>query len=419
MLMSIILSRRHFLAAATAGAAATTIPVSTAMAQAGGGNSPAAPAAPAEKGPVGEVAASAGYQQPTGERELVIGSLDDLEAQAADVIPAGGFAFIASGADNQVTLNANRKKLDRIRLLPRYLVNKPAPDISTTLLGEKLSMPIITAPMGAHGLAHVSAELGSARGTSEAGALYTMSTAANEMLEDVAAATQGPKWFQIYLHDDRALSRDLLKRAKDAGFTGIVFTIDAFAPSASDETVCLGFSFPPSLPLVNSDTPFFKSSLGWDDLKFIQDTTDLPVIIKGIVSPEMADEAIEQGVAAVHVSNHGGRGLDGVPATITLLPAVAKAVDGRVPVIMDSGIRRSTDVFKALALDADAVALGRPVLYGLALGGWMGVKSVYDRIGDELKRAMMIAGVANLEEIDKTYVYGKKARRTQNPDHVQ
>lgn len=413
--MSTPLSRRDFLAAATAGAAATALPASAAAAQPANAATLLASAATAEtpvQGPVGEVATPTGYPQPSGEQQLTLGSLDDLEARAAEVIPAGAFAYIASGADNQLTLKANRKELDRIQLLPRYLVNKPAPDLSTTLLGEKLSMPIITAPMGAHGLAHESAELGSARGTGEAGALYTMSTAANETIEDIAKATSGPKWFQIYLHDERDLSRDLLKRAKDAGFTAIVFTIDAFAPGAADETVRLGFSFPPSLPLVNSNTPFFKKSLGWDDLKFIQDTTDLPVILKGVVSPEMASEAIDRGVAGIYTSNHGGRGLDGIPAAISLLPGIVKAVDGRVPVIMDSGIRRGTDVFKALALGADAVALGRPVLYGLSLGGWMGVKSVYDRIGDELQRAMLIAGVSSVDEINKKYIVGGKKRRS-------
>ena len=349
------------------------------------------------------------YVQPTGEGKLVIGSLDDLEARAAEVIPEGAFAFISSGADNQVTLRRNRKALDRIQLLPQYLVNKPAPDLGTTLLGHKLSMPIITAPMGAHGLAHKSAELGSAKGTGEAGTLYTASTPSNETLEDIAAATTGPKWFQLYLHDDRELSRDLLKRAKDAGYSAIVFTIDAFAPGASDETIRSGFSFPPTLPLVNSTTGVFKSSLGWDDVEFIQETTDLPLILKGVVSPEIAKEAIKRGVAAVQVSNHGGRGLDGVPASIELLPAVVDAVNGRIPVIMDSGIRRGTDVFKALALGADAVALGRPVLYGLALGGSQGVKSVYDRIGAELSRAMMIAGVANIGEIDASFLYNKES----------
>ena len=385
-------SRRNFLtAAAVAGAVPMTLTASASAQNAAGAS--------------GETPAD--YKQPEDERSLVIGSLDDLEKQAAEVLPAGAFAFIASGADNQITLRANRESLDRIRLLPQYLVGKPAPDISTTLLGHKLSMPIITAPMGAHGLAHKSAEVGSARGTGEAGTLVTVSTAANTPIEDIAAATQGPKWFQIYLHEDRGMSRELLQRAKAADYSAIVFTIDAFAPGASDETVRLGFSFPPSLPLVNAGTPNFKSSLSWADLEFLQQTTDLPIIIKGVVTPEVANEAIKRGVAGLQVSNHGGRGLDGVPAAIDLLPAVVEAADRRVPVIMDSGIRRGTDVFKALALGASAVALGRPVLYGLALGGSAGVKSVYDRIGAELTRAMMIAGVANLSEINESFLYEK------------
>ncbi len=402
--MSTTFSRRNFLAVSTAGAAATALPAKTVLAEAASNGATANSA-----GPAGAAAASAKYVQPSGERSLVIGSLDDLEKRASEVMSAGAFAFIASGADNQITLRANRTELDRVRLLPTYLVNKPAPDLSTTLLGEKLSMPIITAPMGAHGLAHESAEIGSARGTGEAGTLYTMSTAANERLEDVAEATNGPKWFQIYLHDDRALSRDLLKRVKNAGFTGIVFTIDAFAPGASDDTVRMGFSFPPSLPLVNSNTPYFKSRLGWDDLKFLQDTIDLPIVMKGVITPELANTAVERGVAGVQVSNHGGRGLDGVPAAINLLPGVVEAVNGRVPVIMDSGIRRGTDVFKALAYGADAVALGRPVLYGLALGGSAGVKSVYERIGQELERAMLIAGASNVDEITIDFIYDDDA----------
>ncbi len=392
--MDTTLSRRKFLTAAATAGAATAMPIS--IASAASAQAADKPAAPAKQ---------AAYVQPTGEGKLVIASLGDLEARAAEAIPKGAFAFISSGADNQVTLRKNRESFDRIQLLPHYLVNKPAPDLSTTLLGHKLSMPIITAPMGAHGLAHKTAELGSAKGTGDAGTLYIAATPSNETLEDIAVATTGPKWFQLYLHDDRELSRDLLKRAKAAGYSAIVFTIDAFAPGASDEAIRQGFSFPPSLPLVNSKTGVFKSSLGWNDVDFIQQTTDLPLILKGVVTPEIANEAIKRGVAALQVSNHGGRGLDGVPAAVDLLPGVVKAADGRVPVLMDSGIRRGTDVFKALALGADAVALGRPVLYGLSLGGPQGVPSVYERIAAELSRAMMIAGVANVDEIDAKYLY--------------
>lgn len=399
--MSTILSRRTFLAAAGTAGAAAALPVNLASAA----TTQDSTKATMDSGPLGDVSNGADYVQPTGEQSLIIGSLDDLEKRAADVIPAGAFAYIAAGADRQITLRDNRKAFNRIRLLPQYLVGKPAPDLSTTLLGHKLSMPVITAPMGAHGLAHTSAEIGSAKATGAAGTLYTASTAANERIEDIAAATTGPKWFQLYLHDERELSRELLQRAKAAGYSAIVFTIDAFAPGASDETVRVGFSFPPSLPLVNSGTPIFKKSLSWEDVEFIQKNTDLPLILKGVVSPELAKKAIEHGVAGLQVSNHGGRGLDGVPAAIDLLPDVVDAVDGRVPIIMDSGIRRGTDVFKALALGADAVALGRPILYGLALGGSKGVESVYARIGDELSRAMMIAGVASIDEISGKFLY--------------
>lgn len=382
------MKRRNFLQSAAAVTVAAGLPTETVLAQ-------AAPKAPA---------ADAAYAAPTGVRALKIASLDDLEIEAAKVIPKGAFAYIAAGADNQWTLHENRRAFDRVVLRPHYLVGKPAPDLRTTLLGQSLSLPMITAPMGAHGLAHVSAEEGTARGTGEAGTLMTVSTAANKTLEAVAAATSGPKWFQLYLHDDRGPSRELLQRAKAAGYTAVVFTIDAFAPGASDEGTRLGFSFPPSLPLVNSKTALFKKSLGWDDVEFIQQTTDLPLILKGVLTPDIATRAIERGIAGIQVSNHGGRQLDGVQAALDALPPVVAAVNGRVPIIMDSGIRRGTDVFKALALGADAVALGRPVLYGLALGGWMGVKSVYERIGEELTRTMTIAGTATIDEIDKDFL---------------
>ena len=417
--MSTVLSRRDFLVATTAVGTAGALAASSVLAQ-GASQAPAAvPAgaagAPVDQGPLAEVATGAAYKQPTGERELVIGSLDQLEREASEVIPAGAFAYIAAGADRQVTLRQNRRAFDRVRLLPQYLVGKEATDLGTELLGEKLSMPIITAPMGAHGLAHTSAELGSAKGTGDAGTLYTASTAANERIEDIAAATKGPKWFQLYLHDDRGLSRELLQRAKAAGYSAIVFTIDAFAPGASDEALRLGFSFPPSLPLVNSGTPFFKKSLSWADVDFIKETSDLPLIVKGVVSPRLARQAVERGAAGIQVSNHGGRGLDTVPAAIELLPAVVEAVQGRVPIIMDSGIRRGTDVFKALAMGANAVALGRPVLYGLALGGSPGVKSVFDRISEELSRAMMIAGASRISEIDSSFLYAATGELAPEP----
>lgn len=347
---------------------------------------------------------SKAFVAPTRVGPLRVADLEDLDAAARKVMDPGALAFVASGSDSQWTLHENRRAFKRVTVKPQYLVGQPQPDLRTTLLGHALSMPIITAPMGAHGLAHVSAESGTAKGTGEAGTLMTVSTMANQPIEAIAAATQGPKWFQLYLLQDRAASLALIRRAEAAGYTAIVFSIDAFAPGSSDATIRMGFNFPPSTPIVNANPGQMKKSLGWDDLKFIRDSTELPVVLKGVLTPETAKQALDYGVAAIQVSNHGGRQLDGVAAAFDALPAVVEAVGARVPIIMDSGIRRGGDVFKALARGASAVALGRPLLYALALGGWMGVKSAYERIAAELSRDMLIAGAARVSDIDGRFL---------------
>ena len=395
------LARRQFIRSVAVGAAAGATLVNQASAQ----TAAAAEAAPELN--VGADPAEANrppFAAPNAVRSLHIADPNDLEAEARKVMDPGAFAFISSGADNQWTLHENRKAFDRLALEPQYLVGKAAPDLRTTLLGQSLSMPIITTAMGAHGLAHQSAELGTARGTAEAGSLMEVSTAANHSIEDIAAASTGPKWFQLYLLQDRARSLELIKRAEAAGYTAIVFPIDAFAPGSSDATIRMGFQFPKTLPLVNTSGIPFKTSLSWDDVRFIQENTRLPLVLKGVLTPVMAQRALNHGVAAIQVSNHGGRQLDGVPAAIDALPAIADVIQGRIPIIMDSGIRRGTDVFKALALGANAVAIGRPVLYGLSLGGWMGVKSVFERLQAELKRNMMIAGAESVKDLRREFV---------------
>lgn len=345
------------------------------------------------------------YAAPTGNAALTARQTLELETEAEKALSPGAFAYIAHGVEKQWTIRENIAAFDRIALLPKYLTNPPKPDLTTRLLGHTLSMPIITTPMGAQGLAHKTAELGTAKGTADAGTLMTVSTAANTLIEDIAAASDGPKWFQIYLlEDDRPGSANLLKRAEAAGYSAVVFTIDAFAPGVSDAAVKLGFSFPPSLAMVNSGTPIFKKSLGWDDVKFIRDNTGLPLIIKGLLTPDIAERALKEGAAALQVSNHGGRQLDGVPSPVTVLPQIAETVGNAVPIIMDSGIRRGSDVFKALALGASAVAIGRPVLYGLALGGAAGVTSVYGRIKSELERTMTIAGAPTVGAVNNDFL---------------
>ena len=391
------IARRRFLQATAIGGAASVGLLPSAQAQS------AATPAPLNVGGPGTPLPA--FKAPDVVRPLHIADLNDLEAAAKAVMDPGAFAYIASGADSQWTLRRNRSAFDDYAFKPQYLVGKNAPDLRTELLGQQLSMPIITTPMGAHGLAHQSAELGTARGTGESGTLMTVSTAANTTLEDIAAATRGPKWFQLYLEEDGGVSRALMQRAEAAGYSAIVFTVDAFAPGSSDETIRLNFAFPKTLPLINTKGGGnFKKSLSWADVEFVQKNTKLPVILKGILSPELAKRAVSAGVAGIQVSNHGSRQLDGVPAAIEALPGVAKAVGGKVPIIMDSGIRRGNDVFKALALGANAVAIGRPVLYGLSLGGWMGVQSVYSRLKAELTRSMLIAGVASVKEINSGYL---------------
>ena len=225
---------------------------------------------------------------------------------------------------------------------------------------------------------------------------------ANHPIEDIAAASQGPKWFQLYMPKSRDEALALLRRAEAAGYSAIVFAIDAFAPGSSDSTIRMGFSMPSSLKLVNAGQSGYKTSLGWDDVTFIQKNTKLPVVLKGVLTAEMAQQALAHGVSAIQVSNHGGRQLDGGPASFAVLPSIAAVVNHRVPVIFDSGVRRGNHVFKALASGADLVAIGRPVIYGLNLGGAEGVKSVFDHFNKELSITMQLAGTKTIEEVKQT-----------------
>jgi isopentenyl diphosphate isomerase/L-lactate dehydrogenase-like FMN-dependent dehydrogenase len=263
--------------------------------------------------------------------------------------------------------------------------------------------------MGGHGLAHASAEAGSARGAAAAGTLMIAPSQSNVTLEDTMKAGDNPKFFQLYIPHDRGMTRDVLLRAKAAGYKAITVTIDAFVSSNRETDTRNKFRS----PLPNANFPGvaggygvspFKENLGWDDIAFVRDTTGLPVFIKGVLSPVLATEAIKHGVAGIQVSNHGGRQLDDMPASFTVLPRIAEAVAGRIPIIVDGGVRRGQDVFKALAMGANVVALGRPVLYALSLGGWMGVQGMLEHLNGELKMTMRLAGVKSVADISKAYL---------------
>jgi isopentenyl diphosphate isomerase/L-lactate dehydrogenase-like FMN-dependent dehydrogenase len=350
-----------------------------------------------------------GYGAPTEIKAIETINLRELEAAAQKVIPAGGFGYISSAAGDEWTKRENEAAFKRITIAPRYLTGYKDADRSITLLGSKISMPIILSPMAGHGMAHTSAEAGSAEGTDAAGSLYVAASQSNLTLEEIAKASSGPKWFQIYLPADRGKASEILLRAKSAGYSAIMLTIDTVVASNRETDRRNRFRSP--LPVGNfpgenggyGATPM-KRDLDWDDVEFIQKTTGLPVLLKGVMSPEFAAMAAERGCAGVQVSNHGGRQLDDVSATITVLPRIAEAVHGRAVVIIDGGVRRGQDVFKALALGANAVAIGRPAMYGLALGGWQGVQGVFQHLDGELEMTMRLAGARTIAEISKSYL---------------
>jgi len=369
-----------------------------------------APAQPAQaaQAPAAPLDQSA-YAAPTEINAIEIINLRELEPAAQKVIPSGGFGYISSAAGDEWTKRENEAAFKRVTIAPRYLSGYKDADRSTTLLGSKISMPVMVSAMAGHGMAHVTAEVGSAKGTDAAKALYCAASLSTKTLEEIAQACPGPKWFQIYLPADRGKAAEILGRAKAAGYTAIVLTIDTVVPSNRETDRRNRFRSP--LPIGNFPQQSgsygaepIKRDLDWDDVEFIRKTTGLPVLLKGVMSPDFAVAAVEHGCAGIQVSNHGGRQLDDVSASLTVLPRIAEAVHGRATILIDGGVRRGQDVFKALALGANAVAVGRPVLYGLALGGWMGVQAVLQHLDGELEMTMRLAGARNIAEISKRYI---------------
>jgi lactate oxidase len=390
-------SRRDFVKAFGAGSAALAAAAhaTTALAQ-------STPVPPADIAP-----ASA------KEGELKIVSVALLEDEARRILPPQRFAFMGPAGEG-VTYRENRRAFNDFPIIPRRLqgISDTAIDLRTKLLGHDLPIPMITCPMGGHGMFHVKAEVATAAGTGMASSLYVSSGAAHKPMEDIAKATTGPKWFQIYMNRDMEINRWLVQRAKAAGFSAIVLTADALGPNQAEEYIRLGSFVQPGLMQGNHDPALggrgnfrdFKRDLSFSDIGFLREVSGLPVVVKGIVQPDDVRQSLAAGAAAIWVSNHGGRQLDGVPAAISMLRPAADVVAGRVPIIFDSGIRRGIDVFKALALGATVVAVGRPVLWGLIAGGAPGVKSVYAHITAEMKSAMMLAGVAKAIDIKREHV---------------
>ena len=316
--------------------------------------------------------------------------------------------FYAGGSDDEVTLGTTRAAFERIRLRPRVLVDVSACDLRTTVLGTRVSMPILVAPMAFHGLAHPEGECETARAAGESGTLMVTSTTSNRSLEEIAATASGPLWFQLYTYGGFEISASLVKRAEAAGYRAIVLTVDLPRVGRRERDIRNNFNLPSRLfegnfaGITIPDETFV--TLTWESIAWLRGVTSLPIVIKGILTAEDAQLAAEHGVDGIVVSNHGGRQLDTTLPAIEALPEVVEAVAGCCEVYMDGGIRRGTDVLKALALGARAVLLGRPVLWGLAANGAAGVRHVLEMLRDELELAMVLSGRPTLASIDRSLV---------------
>lgn len=351
-------------------------------------------------------------------------TLQDFERQAARILPKTYYDYFRGGAENGDTLTENRRAFERVRLWPRVLVDVSQRTTAVTLAGHALRLPVIVAPMAAQKLAHPRGELALAQAAAKAGSIYTASTLSTVTLEEIAACTPAPKWFQLYVHQDREVSAELVRRAQRAGYAALVLTVDVPVLGRRLLDVRNNFRLPRGLTFANL-APFsgggkgsqlaeffaarHDASLCWRDLKWLRSISRLPLWLKGVLRPDDARLALKAGVDGLMVSNHGGRQLDGCVASLEALLAVVAAVKGRVPVLVDGGVRGGSDVLKALALGAEAVMLGRPLLWGLAVGGEAGALAVFEIVRGELDRALALCGCASPKHADATLVAGAVA----------
>ncbi|KAF1424724.1 Hydroxyacid oxidase 2, partial [Spheniscus magellanicus] len=326
--------------------------------------------------------------------------LSDFEAYAKKYLPKIAWDFFAAGADDCSTRDENILAYKRIRFRPRMLRDVSVMDIRTKLLGTEISFPVGIAPTGFHQLAWPDGEKSTARAAKAMNTCYIASTYSTCTLEEIsAAAPSGLRWFQLYIHRNRAVSQQLVQRAEALGFQGLVLTADLPYTGKRRDDVRNGFCLPPHMTLKNLEGAFevckmslLDPSVTWNDIYWLRSLTHLPIIIKGILTKEDAELAVRHGVQGIIVSNHGGRQLDGGPATIDALVEVVEAVQGRVEVYLDGGIRKGSDVLKALALGAKCVFIGRPALWGLAYKGEEGLQDVLRILQDEFRLSMALAG---------------------------
>jgi isopentenyl diphosphate isomerase/L-lactate dehydrogenase-like FMN-dependent dehydrogenase len=340
----------------------------------------------------------------------------DYERLAEQVLEPGAFGYFAGGAGDELTLRENVAAYARWQVRPRVLTGTDAASAATTVLGTEISMPLIVAPVAFQRMAHPDGELATARAARSAGTIMALSTLATSTPADVAqAAPGGPRWFQLYCFRDSALTMGLVEQAVEAGFSAIMLTVDAPRLGRRERDLRTGFAIEVAVPSFEAaggpagGTPadmfsLMDPTISWRDLEQLASQSKLPVLVKGLVTREDALLACEHGAAGVVVSNHGGRQLDGAPATLDALPEVVEAVDDRVEVLVDGGVRRGVDVVKAIALGARAVLVGRPVVWGLAVAGEDGARRVLELLRDEIELALLLTGCASPGEVSRSHV---------------
>ena len=346
-------------------------------------------------------------------------NLYDYEARARQVLPHNAWDFIDAGAMDETTTRRNRSAFEALTLRPRFLRDISERNIATTVLGEEISLPVMIAPAGSHMLVHPEGELATARGAGMANTLMMLSTSSNYSLEEVADAASGPLWFQLY-HRGYELTEMLVRRAEVAGYKAICLTVDTPVPSPKERD--LRNQFERTLELGNfrdlnrprreisgtDETPGWEVSrvapLTWRDLEWLRSLTSLPLVLKGVRTAEDTHVAVESGVEGILVSTHGGRQMDMTMSAIEMVPEVVEAAKGHAEVYVDSGIRRGSDVVKALALGARAVAIGRPLFWGLAVDGANGVHRMLELLREEIDRCMAYCGQADIRELESALV---------------
>ena len=372
-------------------------------------------------------------------------SIADLRQVAKRRLPRAVFDYADGGAEDEVTERRNSAAFQRYDLVPKVLVDVSEVNITTTVLGQPIDLPLILAPTGLTRLFHHEGELAVARAAERAGTIYTLSALSSTSIEDVAAAAGGPRWFQIYVWRDRGLVEEFFERCRESGYAALCLTVDVPVLGQRERDLRNGMTIPPQLTVsaiidaglhptwwwrfltsqritmanvvgqgeagrtdvtalgtyVNRQ---FDPSVTWDDLAWMVEQWDGPFAVKGILRPEDAQRAVELGVQAIVVSNHGGRQLDQAPAAIAVLPEIVNAVGGRAEVVLDGGVRRGSDIVKALALGARACMIGRPYLYGLGAGGQRGVERALELLRSEIRRSMALVGCRSVNDLDASFV---------------